>query len=353
MTAVDFERRTVYAAKEAEYASIRIPSLLTHPDGTVLAFAEGRFRDHDHGENDIILKRSSDGGRTWGDLRMVASERRDSLNDPSVVVDRGTGRVVLHYTRFAEGYHTDKAVPGYEDPRSSRNYVRFSDDAGATWSDPLDITRQIKRPDVRAAAVTCGIGVQLRHGRHAGRLVHAAYQWGGVAAREACACFSDTGGETWQRGDVAPIHGDDHTAEPQVVELTDGSVMMNARTGCHRRRVGTSTDGGSTFSEMRRHESLVEPACQASILRYGDPADGQPSRILFSNPASETARANGTVRASLDDGATWPVARTIEPDSFAYSCLTVLPDRTIGCLFETDNYGRIDIARFALDWLGG
>lgn len=351
MTLTDPARTTVFAAGEGGYAPIRIPSTCAHPDGTLLAFAEGRQRYSDHAENDILLKRSQDSGRTWEDLRIVASEGRDSLNDPSIVIDRRTGRLVLHYTCLAEGYHTDKAVPGYDDPRSSRNHVMFSDDVGASWSDPVEITRQVKRPDVRAAAATCGVGIQLRHGEHAGRLVHAVYQWSGERELRAYTVFSDDGGETWRRGEIAPFEGDDHTAEPQVVELSDGAVMMNARTRNHRRRVGVSHDGGRTFGEMRRDEALIERGCQGSILRYSDPADGAPNRILFSNPASEEDRVNGTIRLSLDDGATWPISRTLEPGPFAYSCLTVLPDGTIGCLFEAERCSRIDFARFTLDWL--
>jgi len=345
------EFSTVYASERNGYPIVRIPSSVTTQAGTVLAFAEGRQRRSDHAQNDIILRRSQDGGRTWGAVQVVASEDGDSLNDPSAVIDRRNGRIVLHYSRFAEGYHSDGAEPGYDDPRSSRNYVVHSDDDGLTWSAPLDVTRSIKRPEVRGGIATCGIGIQLRREPYAGRLVHAAYQFPVAPTREAYACFSDDGGATWTRGEVAPFEGDDRTAEPQVVELADGAVMMNARTRTSRRRVGTSRDGGATFSSLEPDPLLIEPGCQASILRYSDPLDGAPSRILFSNSASETERVNGTVRLSYDEGATWPVARTLYAGAFAYSCLTVLPDGTIGCLFEKDDYAEIAFARFSLGWL--
>jgi len=91
--------------------------------------------------------------------------------------------------------------------------------------------------------------------------------------------------------------------------------------------------------------------CQGSVLRYSDPLDGQRSRILFSNPASATARANGTVRLSYDEGQTWPVSRVIVPGPFGYSCLGVLPDGTILCLFECEKWRTIRLARFTLQWL--
>ena len=342
---------TVFAAGRDGYPMVRIPSVITTPAGTVLAFAEGRQSLSDHAQNDIILKRSADGGRSWGAVQVVASEGGDSLNDPSVVVDRRSGRIVLHYTRFAEGFHSDSAPPGYDDPRSSRNYVVHSDDDGHTWSEPAEITRAVKRPDVRAAVVTCGVGIQLRREPYANRLVHAAYLFSDSPQPDSYVCYSDDGGATWTMGAAGPFPGEDRTGEPQVVELANGRVMMNARTKTKRRRVALSHDGGATFEELRPDPTLIEPGCQGSIFRYSDPLDGHRSRILFSNPASETERVNGAVRLSYDEGQTWPVARTIYEQSFAYSCLTVLPDGTIGCLCEIDEYSRIALARFSLGWL--
>ena len=342
------EYTTVFAAGQDGYPMVRIPSVVTTAAGTVLAFAEGRQSLSDHAQNDIILKRSEDGGRSWGAVEAVASEGRDSLNDPSAVVDRRSGRIVLHYTRFAEGFHSDSAPPGYDDPRSSRNFVVRSDDDGHTWSEPCEITRAVKRPNVAAAVVTCGLGIQLRREPYANRLVHAAYDF---PQANSYVCYSDDGGATWTMGGVGPFSGEDPTVEPQVVELADGVVMMNARTKTKCRRVGLSRDGGATFGQMHPVPALIDPGCEGSILRCSDPLDGARSRILFSNAASETERINGTVRLSYDEGQSWPVAKPIYEQGFAYSCLTVLPDRTIGCLFEKDDYSQIVLARFSLGWL--
>ena len=342
---------TVFAAGQDGYPIVRIPSVVTTAAGTVLAFGEGRQKIDDHAQNDIILKRSADGGESWDAVEVVASEGADSLNDPSVVVDRRSGRIVLHYTRFAEGFHSGSAPPGYEDPRSSRNFVVYSDDDGHAWSEPAQVTRAVKRPDVRAAVVTCGVGIQLRRAPYANRLVHAVYDFADILRAACYVCYSDDGGASWTIGEIAPCSEEDRTGEPQVVELANGAVMMNARTRTKRRRVGLSHDGGATFGEMRSEATLIEPGCQGSIFRYSDPLDGGRSRILFCNPASETERANGTVRLSYDEGQTWPVAKTIYEQGFAYSCLTVLPDGTIGCLCEIDEYSQIAFARFSLGWL--
>ncbi len=347
----EFSDITVFAAGKDGYPCCRIPSLVVGKDGTVLAFCEGRQSRNDHAANDIVVKRSQDGGRSWGPVTAAASEGGDSLNDPSVVVDRATGHIIVHYTRFTQGFHTDKAVPGYTSSHASRNLVIVSEDNGVSWSAPLDITEKVKRPDVRCAVVTCGVGIQLRRGPRAGRLVHAVYQFGGAVDREAYVCFSDDGGASWDRGELAATLDGDRAAEPQVVELADGRVMLNARTLSKVRKVALSDDAGETFGSLVDDPVLIEPACQGSILRYSDPLDGELSRILFSNPASQTERANGTVRLSLDEGATWSAARTLYAGSFAYSCLTVLPDGDIGCLFEADEYQRIAFARFSLNWL--
>jgi sialidase-1 len=119
------------------------------------------------------------------------------------------------------------------------------------------------------------------------------------------------------------------------------------------RAVATSRDAGMTWSGVTDDTTLIEPVCQASILRYSWPDPRERNRILFSNPASEK-RENMTVRVSYDEGKTWAVSKTIHAGPAAYSCLTVLPDRTIACLFERGEkgpYETISLARFPLSWL--
>lgn len=343
---------TVYANGKDGYPQVRIPSLIATSGGTVLAFCEGRQELGDHSQNDFILKRSTDNGQTWSDSECIVTDGTNTVTDPAAVIDQRNGRIILHYTRFADGYHTDKAPPGYDDPHSSRNYVICSDDDAQTWSDPVDITRDVKRPDVIAAVVTCGIGVQIRRGPFANRLVFGVYHSSPDPGPATYAVYSDDGGATWARGDLALFDDEDRTGEPQVVELADGSVMMNARTKTKCRRVGISKDGGATFSELVHDPVLIDPGCQGSILRYSDPLDGKPSRILFCNAAAgKDDRVNGTVRLSYDEGKMWPISKVIYKDQFAYSCMAVLPDGRIGCAFEKDAYRDITLARFSLGWL--
>ena len=345
----------VYRSDMGGYHSFRIPSALVTAKGTVLAFAEGRPESlADAGGNDLVLRRSADGGRTWSHMQVIAEDGPHSLNTPCAVQVRETGRIILFYHRYPAGTNEGKVEPGVEGDRICRALMITSDDDGLTWSRPRDITKQVKRPTVVTSFSTGpGIGIQLRRGPYKGRIVMLTNQQGPRHQWNLFAIYSDDGGDSWGYGELAPNPTKGWGNEVQAVELADGTVMLNARVqgGNKCRKTATSSDGGETWTPLREVPALIEPVCQGSILRLSDPLDGRRSRILFSNPASQAGRRNGTVRLSYDEGKTWPVSQVIHPGGFAYSSLTVLPDGTIGCLFEADQYRSIRFARFTLDWL--
>lgn len=162
--------------------------------------------------------------------------------------------------------------------------------------------------------------------------------------------YSDDHGATWRYSEEILFE----TNECQVVELGDGTLMNNMRnrdSGKDHRGVATSVDGGQTWSDVWFDEELPEPTCQASLLRCTLAEVLDKNRVLFSNPAHTSSRVEMTVRLSYDEGQTWPVSRLIYGGSSAYSCLTVLPDNSIGCLYEKDSYGKIAFAHFSLEWL--
>ena len=352
----------VFLSGEPGYKSIRIPSVVVTKTGVVLAFAEGRAAAHDQAENDIILKRSTDAGRTWGPLQLLHDDGKNSLNNPTAVVERESGRVFLMYQRIpAHLEERDKRIEtGYDGTNVYRSLLIWSDDDGATWTRPLDVTRATKRPaHATTIASGPGIGIQLTRGPHRGRLV-IPFNEGPYGQWNDYTVFSDDRGATWKFGENVPgafVPGAksgqrSQINEVQMVELNDGSVRLNSRqfAGAKVRKTSVSKDGGVTWSPVEDAPALRDPSCNASILRYsfGD-GTGQ-GRILFSGPDS-LSRSNGTVHISLDDGATWPLKRVLWPGSFAYSVLTRLPDGTVGCLFEADNYGRIVFARFPVEWV--
>jgi sialidase-1 len=168
--------------------------------------------------------------------------------------------------------------------------------------------------------------------------------------------YSDDHGKTWRLGGSSPL---DRTDESAVVELADGRLMLNMRhSGGEKmaRMVCLSRTDGVTWEDQHYDETLVEPACQGSILRYSWPEQGGASRILFSNPADAKQRDKMTVRLSTDEGKTWPTARMLYAGPAAYSSLAPLPDGSIGCLYERGQqhpYQTITLALFSLDWLLG
>jgi sialidase-1 len=225
-----------------------------------------------------------------------------------------------------------------------------SKDEGVTWSKPVDITAMTKQPEWAETGHGPGLGIQTR----SGRLVIPCFETKPVGGKWGTSwnfiIYSDDHGMTWQMSDneVGP-----NVNESQVVELTDGSLLLNMRTGQGKEcRVGaTSNNDGKTWSKMFDIPELPDAGCQASLLRYTWPdLDGGKSRILYSKGTTPNRRV-GTVRLSYDEAKTWPVAKVVCEGYFGYSCLTIMPDGTIGCLFETAGCSKIAYANFSLEWL--
>lgn len=347
-----FEESDVYVSGDG-YPTYRIPSVVVTRNGTLLAFAEGRASQSDASQNDLVLRRSVDGGRSWTPIVVVAEDGANVLVNPTAVVIEDTGRVLMMYQRYPHGFHERDVEAGYAGDRICRSYVMRSDDEGVTWSEPRDITRSVKRPTgATSIASGPGVGIQLRNGPHAGRIIMP-FNEGPWGAWNVYAVYSDDGGVTWQYGETAPEGPPGRPNEVQMVERADGSVLLNARSigGAKCRKTAVSTDGGQTWTRLSDVEVLIDPECQGTIIRYGAPGNIGKDTLLFANPASAEHRVNGTVRLTYDGGETWPVARTVYPGPFAYSCLTMLPDGTIGLLYERDGYERITFARFNLAWL--
>ena len=329
----------VFVPRSDGYPAIRIPSLITTKAGTLLAFAEGR-QGGDHSQNDIIFKRSEDLGETWSDVQVVKESGKLSLNNPQAVV-LDSGRVLLMYQQSKLGEF--KAKPGFGED-AYVTFTQFSDDDGKTWSDPVDVTRQTKRAKhVTSVASGPGVGIVLRRGKHKGRILMP-FNQGPFGDWRVYAAYSDDDGKSWAMGEVPEEDGKGHANEVQFVELSDGNVMLNARSqgkgNTKHRKTAISKDGGVTWSKLQDDPNLIEPTCQASVLRYSWPEDGK-SRIIFCNPATQKSRSNGVLRVSEDEGMTWPLSEKIYAGGFAYCCLTKMSDGKVGVLFEKDGYKTI------------
>lgn len=330
-------KTVIYESGKLGYHTYRIPALIVTQKGTLLAFCEGRKTSRsDHGDIDLMLRRSSDGGKTWSQQTIVYEEggaEEITIGNPCVVEDEETGVIWLAFCRD-----------------NDRVFTTHSNDEGKNWAKPKEITEKVKEPEWGWYATGPGHGIQLKHGKYKGRLVLPcdcgdSKGWGDWDQKgRSLVIYSDDHGKSWTRGGIT----EKSMNECEVVELADGSLLLSMRNyrGLKQRAFAVSKDGGQTWSSPKNHKQVYCPTCQASIHRYS----WQPNIILHSGPGGP-GRNNITIRASYDEGKSWPVAKVLLEGSGAYSDLAVLPDGRIGCLFEIENYKKIVFMTFSLQWL--
>jgi sialidase-1 len=327
----------------------RIPALTVTKMGTLLAFAEARRHDaSDHGNIDTVVKRSEDGGKSWGPEMVVADDGDNTMGNPCPVVDQDSGRIWLHLSWNGHKPPSGGYKPGFGKD-SRRGFVTYSDDDGKSWATPKEITQQVKKENWSWYATGPGGGIQLTRGKHKGRLIipatHNAHSPKTGRTQHSFIVYSDDHGKTWNIGEPT-VAGHN---ESMAVELENGNVMLNSRLhggathSQNHRGVSISGDGGKTFGRHYFDKTLLEPRCQGSIRRVRWAKDGKPGVIAFSNPAYPW-RAHVMVRYSYDDGRTWPAGRMIYPHTSAYSDVTVLPDGRVAVMFEKDWWGSLGMA---------
>ena len=335
------QKITVFSKGEAGYYCFRIPALVMTPEGTTLAFAEGR-RDscRDDADIDLVLKRSTDQGLTWGPLQVLFDDGDLSVNQPVPVVNRETGEVVFVFCK-----------------NNQRVFVSKSGDEGATWSEPREITEQVVDPSWSYLGVGPGHGIQLSSGRllvsswgdlSPGPRTWRPAGWGKV--QFSVAMYSDDHGETWRRSQPLDI---DLSDESMSVETVDGRIYMNMRSRQEKllRAYAWSDDGGETWSEVNFDPGMPEPSVQGSLVRFTTADKHGRNRVLLAHPSSQTERARLTVRMSYDECRTWPVAKLLHQEYSGYSDMAIAPDMTVLCLYESEWHARMILARFTLDWL--
>ncbi|MGW7817884.1 exo-alpha-sialidase [Streptomyces puniciscabiei] len=360
----EFEQRILFkASQDPGYTCFRIPAIVRTLDGTLLAFAEGRVLNcGDAADIDIVLRRSTDGGRTWGPLQVVNEGAGDTHGNPAPIVDRATGRVWL-----AETYNTGRSdSASCSIPCDRTPHLQYSDDDGRTWSVPRDLSPEILPADWNSWYATGPAhGIQLTRGRHAGRLVFGVNTetWDGsrVTANHAALIESDDHGGHWRIGatDTWPI-ADDGTFRQKPSELTlaergDGSILVSAReqdgTDLGHRTQAVSRDGGDSFTApFHDLPELYAPQVQGALLRLGD-------RMLLACPGDPDRRRTMMIRSSYDGGRTWDSVdrgTVVTTDWSGYSDLVRADADTVGLVYEggaVDARDEIRFARFTEDWL--
>ena len=348
----------------------RIPGIVTTPKGTLLAIYDMR-RDVPHdlqGNIDIGLSRSTDGGQTWEPMRVVLDmgewgglpQKYNGVADACILADARSGAVFVtglwmhgvldnrgrpiggltaSSTSWNHQWLWDASQPGFDVKNTSQFLLATSLDDGQTWAEPVNMTRQLKKPEWRLFAPTPGRGITLRDGT----LVFPTHGINGSYREFTNITWSKDGGKTWTVSEPA-LFG---SVESQVAQLDDGSIMINTRqrrdasnSANHGRLISVTRDLGKTWTEHPASRgTLIEPRCFASLWRheYTAPDGSKKSVLLFSNPNSKGVRENLTIKASFDNGETWPESHWIllnEERNSAYSCLTSIDERTIGIFYE-------------------
>ncbi|BCX48057.1 hypothetical protein HAHE_19650 [Haloferula helveola] len=331
------EKKDIFVSGTEDTHTFRIPAIVTATNGDLIASCDARRNSAGDliwvRDIDIVVKRSSDNGKTWGPMETVIDYGDKSVgkpaSDPSFVVDRETGDIFCFYNFMDQ----------VKAPKEFRLHMQKSGDHGKTWSEPVDLTDDIAKPEWKMdfKFITSGRGIQRRNGQ----LLHTL-----VNLKRGLHLFgSSDHGKTWSFIDtpVTPAN------ESKVIELADESLMINSRlNGKGFRGVHRSADNGKSWS-FEVDETQVDPGCNGSILRYTSIEGGyEKNRLLLCHANSPRGRKNLVVKISYDEGITWSAGKVIDPGPAAYSSLTICKDGTIGVLYEP-GYQAIRFARFTLE----
>lgn len=340
-TAIDTNayRSILRQAGDEDVHTYRIPGLATTEKGTLIAVFDARNQSGADlpGDIDVAMMRSTDNGETWSPMKRiidfdasVPGSMGNGVGDPAVLVDRKTGTIFVAalWSHGKRAWHG--SGPGLTPEETGQLVLVKSNDDGITWSDPINITQQVKDPAWRLCFNGPGNGIQLKDNT----LVFPAQFRDETGMPHSCFIASRDGGETWQISPAA-IPTAIPTSESAVVQLADGSLLLSMRNESKAgirawarwNWKGTLMQG--TWSEP--WYTAADPTCMASLIQLpnGD--------LLFSNPNDAQRRVNLTVRRSSDGGRSWDTGRVMDAGGAMYSCMTVLRDGRIGILYESDD----------------
>jgi sialidase-1 len=349
---------------DSGYSYFRIPALVKTTKGMLLAFAEARFGGGgDSGDIDIVLRRSVDGGCTWGRLIVVADHANNTIGNPAPVYDSVTKRVILLATGNGGSMIGDMVMTGKATPSSTRRaYQLTSSNDGLTWSEK-EITRSVKAPGWRWYATGPGHGVQIHGGKYNGRLVVTGVHSGAplgldVGAEHkysgAHAIISDDHGKTWRVGFVDTTYdGKINTNETGVAQLADGRLYFNSRDQLGQEpgtRAFAYSDTGamSLTANFTAAPAIVAPMVECSVLGLGN-------RLLFAGPAAtDGSRRRMTIRSATDNGESGAFSSeyVLWPGYAAYSDLVAMSATSVGVLYERGKASPYDEIAFQVVSVG-
>ncbi|BCJ69463.1 sialidase family protein [Polymorphospora rubra] len=345
------QRTVLWSRGENGYVDFRVHAVEATPRGTVLAFSEARVgTSDDAGPKDLVLRRSTDGGRTWGPTLYLEHHDDGAWANPTPVTDRRTGRVTLFYALNDQG-------------SSSRVFRRSSTDDGLTWSDPVELT-DLFAADGRGWTFHLpgpGRGIQLADGRLLVEVWHRRPLSLPAAERDyhASVVYSDDGGRTWARGGIVPDPAGLGLNEARIAQLATGEVIVNSRLASGvsntSRAVAVSRDGGRTFTAAAVETNTAPHAgIGAGLASRVD--RHRVERVVYTSPVAGTDRNTLYARVSHDGTRSWSWGRVVDPARAGYSDIVWLDDATALVLYSrlgATGVATQDVvaARFDLTWL--
>lgn len=254
----------------------------------------------------------------------------------------------------------------------------YSDDDGITWSDPIDLNKQLKSDWMRFLGTGPGRGCQVKNGQYSGRLIFPVYLTNSLGFQSSAVIYSDDNGDTWNIGETANDGRDlgngqvgnakEMTSglqltESQVIEMPNGQLKLFMRNTGSYVRIATSFDGGATWDpDVYEDKVLEEPDCQLSVINYSKKIDGKDA-VIFSNPNSSNDRKNGTVRIGFINQVgvhsngepkyifEWKYKKLIKLGYYAYSCLTELSNGDIGVFYEGTDNTSMSYVEIGIDYI--
>jgi len=371
------EKLDLFTVADTGFKIYHIPGIVVTAKGTVLAWCEARKKGGDWDDIKILLRRSTDDGKTFSEPKSIAEVPGPKVKNPFSLRMKNVDPKDVTYNNPVLIADRDGTVHMLFCLEYMRCFYQRSTDDGVSWSTPVEITQTFetfhKNYDWKVLATGPDHCIQLKNGRLIVP-VWLSTSTGGNAHRPSVTAtiYSDDHGQTWQAGEIAVPCTDEwiNPNETVSIELTDGSVMLNCRSEskAHRRLITVSKDGATGWSTPRFDDALLEPICMGSIIRYSL----DKPRILFCNPDNLTVakgeevpgksrdRKNVSVKISYDEGKTWVVNKSIEPGPSMYSDIAVSKAGTILCFYGRSGAaqgfgsfagGRLTLARFNLEWL--
>jgi sialidase-1 len=356
----------VRASGEAGVNTYRIPGIVCDAGGVLHAVYDLRYNNSgDLPANiDVGYSRSTDGGATWTASPVildydsaVAGSSGNGVGDPCILFDPATHTLWVA-ALWSFGNHGYTGSGAGTDPTQTGQYVLTkSTDAGLTWSAPINITTAVK-DDVNWRLIFQGPGHGLA--MRDGSLVFPSQRIDANGVVQSCSVFSADHGTTWDYGSAVTATSPT-TNENTACELDDGRLLFSMRTpsGSNGQRAWAHyTPGGAqplrdgTWSTLYRLAAVPDPVCQGSVIQWTSTHRGHPrEQLLYVGPGTAASRTDLTLRLSGDGGASWPVFRSVYAGSAAYSSMCILPDNSIGILFERDNYTKLTFVRIEPDWI--